>query len=181
MNMHAAPGIGLALTGLFALAWVVPAAADPPDVESARAVYQHVEALRDARRLQLSAEAGADTEAGQARCGCAPYGTTSACTLGRDAQGVARWFEREGGSSDSLIRERLYYDEQGRLRFIVVHLGAVNGTVQEQRLYVSPAGQRVRASFKTVSGPGYTFPRAWPAQYEVHQPKLPLPEGACAR
>ena len=172
-----------ARAGALALALGLPSAmaADPPDVASARAVYQQVEHLRQSRRLQLSQQAGADTDAGEARCGCAPYGATTACTLGRDAQGVARWFEREGGSSDSLIRERLYYDSQGRLRFIFVHMGAVNGTVQEQRLYFSPSGQRVRASFKTVSGPGYTFPRQWPAQYELRQPKLPLAEGTCLR
>ena len=156
-------------------------AADPPDVASARAVFQQVEQLRQAKRLRLSQQAGADTDAGEARCGCAPYGATTACTLGHDAQGVARWFEREGGSGDSLIRERLYFDGQGRLRFIFVHMGAVNGTVQEQRLYFSPAGQRVRASFKNVSGPGYTFPRQWPVQDELRRPSLPMAEGHCPR
>ena len=172
-----------ASAGALAMALGLPSAmaADPPDVASARAVYQQVEHLRKSRRLQLSQPAGADTDAGEARCGCAPYGATTACTLGRDAQGVARWFEREGGSSDSLIRERQHFDSQGSLRFIFVHTGAVNGTVQEQRLYFSPSGQRVRASFKTVSGPGYTFPRQWPAQYELRQPKLPQAEGTCLR
>lgn len=172
-----------ARAGALALALGLPSAmaADPPDVASARAVYQQVEHLRQSRRLQLSQQAGADTDAGEARCGCAPYGATTACTLGRDAQGVARWFEREGGSDDSLMRERLYYDGQGRLRFIFVHMGAVNGTVQEHRIYFGEQGQRVRASFKTVSGPGYTFPQTWPAQYELRQPKLPAAQGRCTR
>ena len=173
---------GAASVALAALA-LAPApalAADPPEIESARAVYQQVEQLRKAGRLRLSRD-GAETEADEARCGCAPYGATSACTLGRDAQGVARWFEREGGSDDSLMRERLYYDGQGRLRFIFVHMGAVNGTVQEHRIYFGEQGQRVRASFKTVSGPGYTFPQTWSAQYELRQPKLPAAQGRCTR
>ena len=81
-----------ASAGALAMALGLPSAmaADPPDVASARAVYQQVKHLRQSRRLRLSQQAGADTDAGEARCGCAPYGATTACTLGRDAQGVAR-------------------------------------------------------------------------------------------
>ena len=170
--------VGLGLTGMLAVA--APAwAADPSDVLTARDTYQAVEQLRRDHALRLSSSA--DERQPPTVCGCAPYETETACTWGKDTRDVVRWFEREGGSSDSAITERSYYDTQGQLRFVFVRMGAVNNTVDELRIYFNPKGQRVRATRKRVSGPGYTFPSEWPKQYEVRVPKQPIPAQACPR
>ena len=169
--------VGLGLAGMMAVA--APAwAADPPDVLAARETYQSVEQLRRNRVLRLSSSAQSDAPTA---CGCAPYEAETSCTWGKDARGVVRWFEREGGSSDSAITERSYYDAQGQLRFVFVRMGAVNDTVDELRIYFNPQGQRVRATRKRLSGPGYTFPSEWPQQYDVRVPKQPIPAQACPR
>ena len=141
-------------------------AAEQADTATARAVYQQVQALQKAKALkQQSLQIDADGQ--QAECGCAPYGLQSSCTLARDRAGVVRLFTREGGGEDSAIQEAYYYDDAGRLRFAYVHLGAVNGTEEERRLYFSPQGQRVRELRRRLRGPGYTFPVPWPQHYEV--------------
>ena len=149
-------------------------AADPPEVLAARAVYQQVQGLLKSGALKKRAIPASDSEK-TTECGCAPYAMNTGCEMRVDQAGVVRLFTREGGSDDSAMQEAYYYDAAGRLRFTYVHMGAVNNTVQEHRIYYSESGQRVRSLLKTVEGQGYTFPTIWPAYYEVRKPALPLP------
>ncbi len=71
--------------------------------------------------------------------------------------GTPRFYYREGGSEDSLVREEYYYDTAGRLRFTFVRGGAENGTHMETRVYYSAAGQKLWQDDRVLEGPGYYF------------------------
>ncbi|MDX6383549.1 MAG: hypothetical protein QOK48_1122 [Blastocatellia bacterium] len=106
---------------------------------------------------------------------CEPYEDT----LRRkavDAKGRVRMYEKQGGSDDSSLTTKHFYDEAGRLRFVFITGGATNGSQLEQRIYFDEAGQRIWEEHKYVKGPGYTFPEVWPDD----QLQLKDPAGAYA-
>jgi hypothetical protein len=88
-----------------------------------------------------------------------------------DGSGVVRKYVRAGGSDDSALTQSYYYDTQGRLRFLFVTGGAVNGTEIQHRVYFDAGGKRIWELQKKVKGPGYTFPTTWPATDVIHDPK----------
>jgi hypothetical protein len=92
---------------------------------------------------------------------CEPYEDTLR-RIAIDDKGIARSYVKEGGSDDSALTWEHYYDSAGRLRFVFITGGAVNGSELEHRIYFDEAGQRIREEQKYVKGPGYTFPEKWP-------------------
>jgi hypothetical protein len=79
-----------------------------------------------------------------------------------DPRGVVRMYEKQAGSEDSSLTWKHYYDDSGRLRFVLIMGGAVNGTQLEHRIYFDEGGKRLWEDHKYVKGPGYTFPEVWP-------------------
>jgi hypothetical protein len=79
-----------------------------------------------------------------------------------DAQGRPRFYQNEGGSEDSSLKLEQYYDEAGRLRFVFITGGAVNGSELEHRIYLDETGKRIWEEQTYKKGPGYTFPEVWP-------------------
>lgn len=126
-------------------------AARHPAVAQVRAIYRDVTAAAKAGRLRK-----VDRTFGY----CRPYEDTER-TLYLDARGVVRSYHFSGGSDDSAAQRALYYDRDGKLRFVLVKAGAVNGTNIEHRVYLSVAGERVWETRRLVKGPGYTFPNPW--------------------
>ena len=92
---------------------------------------------------------------------CEPYEDTLRKRV-VDSRGVVRRYDREGGSDDSSLTLRHYYDPQGRLRFVFITGGAVNGASLEHRIYFDENAERIWEEHKYVKGPEYTFPEVWP-------------------
>jgi hypothetical protein len=92
---------------------------------------------------------------------CEPYEDTLR-RMAVDSQGIVRWYQKEAGSEDSSLTWEHYYDEAGRLRFVFISGGAVNGAKLEHRIYFDESGKRIWEEQKYVKGPGYTFPEVWP-------------------
>lgn len=92
---------------------------------------------------------------------CEPYEDTVRKSV-VDSRGVVRRYEREGGSEDSSLTLRHYYDSQGRLRFVFITGGAVNGAQLEHRIYFDEKTDRIWEEHKYVKGPEYSFPEVWP-------------------
>jgi hypothetical protein len=92
-----------------------------------------------------------------------------------DSKGKIRKLVTSGGSEDSSLTFTSYYDKDGRLRFVYIVGGAVNGTGIQHRIYLDAAGAKIWEIQKLVEGPGYTFPAEWPLEQLVFDPaKLPL-------
>ena len=72
-----------------------------------------------------------------------------------DANGVVRRYETQGGSEDHLLTFQHYYDESGRISFVFIIGGAVNGTRIQHRIYFDENGKRIWEAHKNVTGPGY--------------------------
>jgi len=92
---------------------------------------------------------------------CEPYEDTLR-KIAVDSKGVVRRYEKQGGSEDSSLTLEHYYDDSGRLRFVFISGGAVNGASLEHRIYFDESGQRIWESHKYVKGPKYSFPEVWP-------------------
>ncbi len=91
---------------------------------------------------------------------CEPYADTVRI-VGTDARGRVRFYQREGGSDDSALTFEHYYDEAGRLRFVLITGGAVNGSKVEHRIYFDAEGKRIW-EIRSFTDPGYTWPEVWP-------------------
>jgi hypothetical protein len=87
-----------------------------------------------------------------------------------DRSGVIRKLVTAGGSDDSVLRFTYYYDHVGRLRFVFITGGAVNGTLIGHRIYLDTEAQKLWEMQTLLEGPGYTFPRVWPLDRLVFDP-----------
>jgi hypothetical protein len=92
---------------------------------------------------------------------CEP-GEDTVRMIATDSSGRARFYQNEGGSEDSSLKLEHYYDEAGRLRFVFITGGAVNGSQLEHRIYFDETGKRIWEEQTYKKGPGYTFPKVWP-------------------
>jgi|GEM_PF-899655 len=92
---------------------------------------------------------------------CEPYEDTLR-RMAVDSKGIVRWYQKQAGSEDSSLTWEHYYDEAGRVRFVFISGGAVNGAKLEHRIYFDEGGTRIWEEHKYVKGPGYTFPEVWP-------------------
>jgi hypothetical protein len=81
-----------------------------------------------------------------------------------DKQNRIRKIIRSGGSDDSALTRNFYFDQDGRLRFVFITGGAVNGTSIEHRIYLDASGRRLYEYQTLLEGPGYTFPDVWPEE-----------------
>lgn len=92
---------------------------------------------------------------------CEPYEDTLR-RISIDSRGVVRRYQKQAGSDDSSLTWEHYYDDSGRLRFVFISGGAVNGAQLEHRIYFDESGQRIWEGHKYVKGPEYSFPKVWP-------------------
>ena len=151
-----------ALSTLFILALTVDGVVgEKSEVSDVRRVYKEVQAalshatlVRRERRFDY----------------CEPYEDASR-DLYTSSSGVPRLYVREGGSDDSAVTSSYYYDDRGRLRFVFIKCGAVNGTQIEHRIWLAIDGRRIREQRKLLEGPGYTFPDPWPEESLVKDPQ----------
>ena len=99
---------------------------------------------------------------------CEPYEDTLR-KMAVDGKGIVRQYEKQGGSEDSALTWKHYYDEAGRLRFVFISGGAANGSQLEHRIYFDEGGVRIWEDQKYVKGPGYFFPEVWPEEKKADQ------------
>jgi len=129
-----------------------------PKIREVRAIYQAVNSGRKRLRTQKRSFEY-----------CEPHEDTLR-VIGTDAQGRVRLYQREGGSDDSSLKFEHYYDEAGRLRFVLITGGAVSGSKLEQRIYFDADGKRIWEE-QSATAPGYTWPEVWPEeQLQVSDP-----------
>jgi len=142
---------------------VTPAIADDAaKVRAARAVFREVVAKRESNSLEAHARTFEF---------CELYHDGSRVLL-LESSGAPRYYQRGAGSGDSSVTWSHYYDIAGRLRFVLISAGAVNGTHVLHRIWFDETGERVREEQKRVEGPGYPFPGSpWPDEDLVRDPK----------
>jgi hypothetical protein len=129
-----------------------------PKIREVRGIYQSVNSGR--RRLRIKKRSFEY---------CEPHEDTLR-VIGTDAQGRVRLYQREGGSEDSSLKFEHYYDEAGRLRFVLITGGAVSGSKLEQRIYFDADGKRIWEEH-SATAPGYTWPEVWPEdQLQISDP-----------
>jgi hypothetical protein len=123
-----------------------------PKITQVRAIVQSIKAGMSRKSLTVRKRAFEY---------CEPYEDV-ARTIATDAKGRVRFYVREAGSDDSALKWEHYYDEMGRLRFVFITGGAVNGSKLEHRIYFDENGKRLWEDHTYKKGPGYTFPEVWP-------------------
>jgi hypothetical protein len=140
-----------------ALAGIMPASAQSPAPPNADLLHPDIVAVRDVYRTVERKIARKQLQMQQRTVeGCSPNGEER--TIFTDKAGRVRKYVWEGGSGDSAITIRQYYDDHGRMRFVFAMGGAVNGTELEHRIYLDEHGARIRETRDLRVGPGWTFP-----------------------
>jgi hypothetical protein len=133
-----------------------------PEIVEVRTHYQKIKASQEAGHLKRN-ERRFDTTS------CEPY-EDGARILFTDQKQKPRIYHYEGGSEDSMVGREHFYDDNGKLRFALIHAGAYNGTVYEYRIYFSKTGKKIWEIRKLLEGPGYTFPSEWPDEELIQNP-----------
>ncbi len=79
-----------------------------------------------------------------------------------DRQGVVRRYEYEYAAEDEGRTDQYYYDEAGRLRFVLITAGAANGSRLRHRIYFDEKGKRLWEEHRVTGGLGHFWPETWP-------------------
>lgn len=137
-----------------------------PVIAAIRSIYRAVEQDIAAGRTKREQRSVDD---------CGPLGEQR--TIHTDAAGKVRKYVVEGGSEDSMLVIRRYYDVLGRMRFVFITGGAVNGSLLEHRIYFDEGGTRIREDHRYTKGPGYTFPAVWPEEELTTDPRRSYGQG----
>jgi hypothetical protein len=122
-----------------------------PEIEAVRGIVREIDRKVRAGKLQVSAR---------------PF---QSCGPSEDAErriyagsdGRAAKFVRQAGGAEAALTFEEYYDEAGRLRYVFIHGGAVNGALLEHRIWLDAEGNRLWEEQKLRRG-SYPFPTAWP-------------------
>lgn len=92
-------------------------------------------------------------------------------TLYTDQTGRPRRYVFAAGGQDSTVTFEHTYDLLGRLRFVFIQAAAVNGTVQEERMYFKPNASPLWTDARAVKGPGWAWDWTTLRTYIVRNPK----------
>lgn len=85
-----------------------------------------------------------------------------------DSRDVVRRYEFRYTSEDEGRTDQYYYDENGRLRFVIIEASAGNGSRLRHRIYFDDKGRRLWEEHHVTGGPGHFWPRKWPDS-ELHK------------
>ena len=88
-----------------------------------------------------------------------------------DNLGTVRKYVESAGSDDSALTSNYYYDHAGRLRFVFITGGAVNGSQLEHRIYFDTRGKRIWEIQQYLTDIHYTFPSIWPKKDLIFEPQ----------
>ncbi|HZI62512.1 MAG TPA: hypothetical protein VFD62_17490 [Pyrinomonadaceae bacterium] len=86
-------------------------------------------------------------------------GWFSRLRIARDSKGVVRWYQNYGEGEDSSRDDNYYFDDAGRLRFVLMTTYAANGTREQHRAYFDESGLLIYHGRRLLKGPGYFGPQ----------------------
>ena len=127
-----------------------------PRIVEVRQIYNQVAELRQQGKLRQQRK---------------DFGYCPALDLERqlfsDAKNMVRLYISKGGGEDSAYTFEHTYDAQGRLRFVLVKAGAVNGSALELRFYLDTQG-RILWQDTRATGVGYTWITDAPSHFAIN-------------
>jgi len=85
-------------------------------------------------------------------------GWFSRLRIAHDSKGTVRWYQHYQEGEDSSWDDNYYYDDAGRLRFVIMTSYAANGTRQQHRAYFDESGRLLYHGRRLLKGPGYFGP-----------------------
>jgi hypothetical protein len=85
-------------------------------------------------------------------------GWFSRLRIARDSKGTVRWYQHYQEGEDSSWDDNYYYDDAGRLRFVIMTSYAANGTREQHRAYYDESGSLLYHGRRILKGPGYFGP-----------------------
>jgi hypothetical protein len=85
-------------------------------------------------------------------------GWFSRLRIARDSKGIVRWYQHYQEGEDSSWDDNYYYDDAGRLRFVLMTSYAINGTREQHRAYFDESGDLIYHGRHLLKGPGYFGP-----------------------
>jgi hypothetical protein len=85
-------------------------------------------------------------------------GWFSRLRIARDSKGTVRWYQHYQEGEDSSWDDNYYYDDAGRLRFVLMTSYAINGTREQHRAYFDESGGLIYHGRRLLKGSGYFGP-----------------------
>ena len=85
-------------------------------------------------------------------------GWFSRLRIARDSKGIVRWYQHYQEGEDSSWDNNYYYDDAGRLRFVLMTSYAANGTREQHRAYFDNSSHLIYHGRRLLKGPGYFGP-----------------------
>lgn len=85
-------------------------------------------------------------------------GWFSRLRIARDSKGIVRWYQHYQEGEDSSWDDNYYYDDAGRLRFVLMTSYAANGTREQHRAYFDESSRLIYHGRRLLKGPGYFGP-----------------------
>ena len=95
-------------------------------------------------------------------------GWVSRFRITRDAKATDRWYQHYQEGEDSSWDDNYYYDDAGRLRFVLMTSYAINGTREQHRAYFDESGHLIYLGRRLLKGPGYFGPPVEDLKELVH-------------
>src|ERR1044072_852573 len=81
-------------------------------------------------------------------------GWFSRLRIARDSKGIVRWYQHYQEGEDSSWDDNYYYDDAGRLRFVLMRSYAANGTREQHGAYFDASGGLIYHGRRLLKGPG---------------------------
>jgi hypothetical protein len=85
-------------------------------------------------------------------------GWFSRLRIARDSKGIVRWYQHYQEGEDSSWDDNYYYDDAGRLRFVLMTSYAINGTREQHRAYFDESDRLIYHGRRLLKGQGYFGP-----------------------
>jgi hypothetical protein len=110
------------------------------------------------RRIVNSANAEVRSGAFKTEHRICEEGWFSRLRIARDSKGTIRWYQHYQEGEDSSWDDNFYYDDAGRLRFVLMTSYAANGTREQHRAYFNESGRLIYHGRRLLKGAGYFGP-----------------------
>ena len=120
------------------------------------------------RRIVNSANAEVRSGAFKTEHRICEEGWFSRLRIARDSKGTIRWYQHYQEGEDSSWDDNFYYDDAGRLRFVLMTSYAANGTREQHRAYFDESGRLLYHGRRLLKGAGYFGPPVEDLKELVH-------------
>ena len=120
------------------------------------------------RKIVNSANAEVSSGAFKTEHRICEEGWFSRLRIARDSKGTIRWYQHYQEGEDSSWDNNFYYDDAGRLRFVLMTAYAANGTREQHRAYFDESGRLLYHGRRLLKGAGYFGPPVEDLKELVH-------------